>query len=192
MSTQGIKRKEILRKFIHFTIAFVPALARWNVYATGVLLCLGILFYIINETARVVGADYGLISQITEIASRPTEKGFVWGPVTLGIGGLIAMLFYPHPATTLAIYALAFGDGVASLAGQLGGGRRIPGMKEKTVIGSLACFIVVFTSALIYLKIFWLAVLAAVLTTLLELLPLKCFDNVVIPLCTGMVFYLIL
>ena len=153
---------------------------------------MGILFYIINETARFVGADYGLVSQITEIASRPTEKGFVWGPVTLGIGGLIAMLFHPHPAMTLAIYALAFGDGVASLVGKFWGGRRIPGMKEKTLIGSLSCFVVVFISSFIYLEILWMAILAAILTTLMELLPLKCFDNVVIPLGTGIVFYLML
>lgn len=192
LEMQTTKLKETLRKTIHFTIILVPMLAEWNVFATGVLLCLGILFYAINETARIVGVDYGILSRITEAASRPTEEGFVWGPVTLGFGGLVALLYYPHPATTLAVYALALGDGVASLVGRLCGGKRIPGLGKKTFVGSFACFAAVFIGTASLLGSFKLALLAAGLTTAIELVPFKDLDNFLIPSAIGFVFYLIL
>ena len=71
--------KEIVRKSIHVTIAFVPTLAKWNFAATVLLLAGGILFYIANETARISGGRYGFISRMTALAARQSEGGFVWG-----------------------------------------------------------------------------------------------------------------
>lgn len=184
--------KESLRKTIHITIVFVPNLAEKNLYLTVTLLCAGIFFYIINETARIIGADYGLISRITAAASRPNEQGFLWGPVTLGLGALIALLYYPSPAATLAIYALAFGDGIASLVGKMWGRQSIPWLRGKTLAGSFACFIAVFASACVFLQKFWPALLTAATATLLELIPLKDFDNLLIPLGTGLVLFVTL
>ncbi len=189
--TGEVLLKEALRKSIHVTIVFVPALADWNSYLTVTLLCTGILFYLVNETARNIGVEYGLISRITAIASRSTEQGFLWGPITLGLGALTAMLFYPDPAARLAVYALAFGDGVASFIGKLWGRHSIPWPGNKTLVGSLACFTAVFISSYLYLHTVLPALLTAAVATFLELIPIKDFDNIIIPAGTGFILYFV-
>ncbi len=185
-------RKELTRKVIHITVALVPSLANWNFVFTVVFLSTGILFYVINETGRISGRNSGLISRMTEMASRPVEQGFVWGPVTLGLGALAALLYYPNPASSVAIYALAFGDGIASVAGKLLARRNSVRIGEKTLIGSVFCFFAVLISAYAVLKDFRLAVIAAVTATILELLPIRDADNLIIPLGTGLVLTLLM
>jgi dolichol kinase len=168
------------------TIAFVPLLANWNMIVTVMLLCSGILYYVVNEASRIAGHRNGLISRMTILASRPVEQGFVWGPVTLGLGALAALLYYPNPAATVAIYALAFGDGLASLVGRFWGGRRIFINGEKTLVGSIACLAAVFVSSWLVLEDPLLALATAVVATILELVPLRDLDNLIIPLGTGL------
>ncbi len=184
--------KELSRKVIHITIALVPALASWNFVFTVVFLSAGILFYVVNETGRISGRNNGFISRMTVMASRPVEQGFVWGPVTLGLGALAALLYYPSPASSVAIYALAFGDGIASVAGKLLARRGSVRIGEKTLIGSVFCFFAVLISAYAVLRDFRLAVIAAVTATILELLPIRDADNLIIPLGTGLVLTLLM
>lgn len=186
--------KEIVRKIIHATIAFVPLIAAWNLPVTIGLLCAGILFYAICEYARSRGRNLLLISRITNLASRSIESGFVWAPVTLGIGTLGALLFYPGPAASLAIYALAFGDSAATIAGKLWGkkGWGLFGVwRAKTFAGSMACFIVVFISSYGVLRNVSQAVIAAAVATAMELVSPKDIDNIIIPLGTGLIVFLI-
>ena len=185
-------RKELFRKSIHLTIALVPTLASLNFLLTAMVLVTGILFYVANETARINGRTYGFITRVTIIASRPSEHGFVWGPVTLGLGALAALLYYPEPASVVAIYALAFGDGVASLVGKLRGEARILFFGTKSLAGSLSCFIAVFVSAWIVLDDPVLSFITAVVATVLEMVPLRDLDNLIIPLGTGFVVNLLL
>ena len=185
-------RKELTRKVIHITIALVPTMANWNFLLTVIFLSTGILFYAINETARISGKTGGFISRMTVMASRPVEKGFVWGPVTLGLGALAALLYYPNPAATVAIYALAFGDGIASIAGKFLGRRTTVRIGEKTMVGSIACFIAVFISAYAVLTDLHLALASAVTATILELVPARDADNLIIPLGTGLVLTLLM
>ncbi len=185
-------RKELIRKVIHLTIALVPTLANWNFWLTVLLLSSGIVFYVINETARIRGQAGGFISRMTVMASRPIEKGFVWGPVTLGLGAMAALLYYPNPAATVAIYALAFGDGIASIAGKFLGRRTTIRIGQKTLIGSAFCFIAVLISSYTVLKDLQLAIISAITATILEVLPIRDADNLIIPLGTGLVLSLLM
>src|SRR5512135_578477 len=118
---------EIVRKSLHFLIALVPVLASVSLSATLGLLAAGTLFYAFAESSRLRGIPVPLVSDLTLIASREKDRdGFVLGPVTLGLGAMLSLLLYPLPAASLAIYALAFGDGIASLAGTMLGGPRLP------------------------------------------------------------------
>lgn len=189
VSPQSLK-KEFLRKIIHISIAFLPVIAGWNYIFAVVLLSSGILFYTLNEAARVNGRKT-IISMVTNLASRPYETGFVFGPVTLGLGALTALLYYPDPAATVAIYALAFGDGFASLAGKFFNRKTIPAVREKTLAGSFACFTAVLISSNFVLGNFQIALIAALTATILELLPSGDFDNIIIPVGTGMIINLL-
>jgi len=93
----------------------------------------------------------------------------------------------------IGIYALAFGDGLASLAGKLFGRVQIPFTEGKTVAGSLTCFTAIFISC--YLACFFMlqgqaditrvSLIVAGAGMLIEILPLKDFDNLFIPVLLG-------
>ncbi len=181
-------QKELVRKAIHLMIAFVPTLATWNFTFTVSVLMAGILTYTYSEYLRSLGKYVFLISDITAIASRDRDKGhFVLGPVTLGMGALLALLLYPHPSASIAIYALAFGDGLSSLAGKLFGLKKIPFTGGKTIAGSFTCFAAVFFIAFNMFDNLGSAILLAFVATLLEALPSRDLDNIIIPIGTGFI-----
>ncbi len=185
----GIERLpgELVRKSIHLLIALVPPIASWNLPFAMSLLAAGTLIYSFAETLRQSGRPIFIISDITQVACRARDRGrFVLGPVTLGLGAMLALSLYPNPAATIAIYALAFGDGFASLAGKTFGGPALPFIKGKTVTGSLACFVAVFIATLRITADPMRSLFIAVVATVLEALPLGNFDNLAIPVGVGL------
>ncbi len=193
LNPASVLQRELLRKGIHLFIACVPALAAVNPQLTFLLIGLGTLFYTGAEILRINGRRVIFVSAITEFASRERDRGgIVLGPVTLGLGAMAALYFYPQPAAALAIYALAFGDGLSSLFGRFFGSVPMPAFPEKTVAGSLTCFTAVFLVTFGVLGSFPKACVIAAAATFLELLPLKDLDNLAIPLGTGFVAVLII
>ncbi|GHV54261.1 phosphatidate cytidylyltransferase [Spirochaetia bacterium] len=185
-------KTEILRKSIHFLIALSPLMAAVNRPATVLFLMAGTLGYTWMETLRLAGVKVPLISSITSMASRSRDMGrFVMGPVTLGMGALLALLLYPSPAAAIAIYALAFGDGFASLIGKLFGRLRPAFLGGKSIEGSLACFIAVLISAYQVSFDYRIALIAALTATAVEALPLEDYDNLAMPVTVGLVVCLI-
>jgi dolichol kinase len=155
---------------------------------TAALLLTGTLTYTWMESLRLAGVRIPLVSSLTAMASRTRDQGrFVLGPVTLGIGSLLALLLYPSPAASIAIYALAFGDGFASLVGKFLGTVRPRFLMGKSLEGSLACFIAVFIAAWQVSRSYPIALIAALSAALTEALPLEDFDNLVLPITVGFV-----
>jgi dolichol kinase len=181
-------KTELVRKSIHFLIALSPAMAALNRPLTVGLLMAGTLFYALMETLRLSGVEVPLVSSLTGMASRPRDRDrFVLGPVTLGLGALLALLLYPSPAASIGIYALAFGDGFASLIGKTFGKHRPAFMLGKSIEGSLACFGAVFVAAYGVSRSFAVAFVSAFSAALVEALPLKDYDNLALPVCVGFV-----
>lgn len=167
-------------------------MAAVDLAVTMALLGGGTLFYVLAEHARRRGVQVFLVSEITVLASREQDQGrFVLSPVTLGVGAMLALTLYPMPASAIAIYALAFGDGLASLAGSILGTIRIPLTGGKTLQGSLTCFLAVFGATLAITGDFVPAVMVGAAAAFLELLPTGDFDNMVLPVGTGFVAMLL-
>jgi dolichol kinase len=181
-------RTEVVRKAIHFLIALSPSMAAVNKPFTVSFLMAGTLSYALMEYLRLCGVKIPVISSLTRMASRSQDIGhFVMGPVTLGLGALLALLIYPSPAAAIGIYALAFGDGFASLVGRFFGTRRPTFLCGKSVEGSLACFAAVLIAAYGVSGDMRIAMAAAVTAAAVEALPLKDYDNLVLPITVGMV-----
>jgi len=180
-------RVEIVRKGLHFLIALVPSLAlAFGTVFTFVLLATGVLAYTLSEFARFYGHRVPLISRLTEIASRDRDKNhFVLGPVTLGLGAMLAIMLYPNPAAAIAVYALAFGDGTASLIGKAVGRIRIPKTGGKSLEGSLACLIAVIVPSYLVMGNLWQSLAISIFATFVEALPTKDFDNIFMPTAVG-------
>jgi phytol kinase len=183
---------EVIRKSIHMMVAFVPILAKYNLVLTFSALVIGLLFYSYSEFMRMRGVEVSFISKITSAASRRRDTGFVFGPVTLVLGTLMALMLYPEPAAAVAIYALAFGDGFSSLFGKLFGRTIIPLTGGKTFAGSSACLISVFFTTFAVSGSIRVSVIIAVSVTFLEALPSGDLDNMLIPVGTGLIATLIM
>ena len=180
-------KTEIVRKSIHFLVALVPSLAAINMPFTVIFLMIGTLGYTFMEYLRLSGVKVPVISSITNVASRTKDSGhFVMGPVTLGLGALLALLLYPSPVAAIAIYALAFGDGFASLIGKSLGKLRPAFLFGKSVEGSLACFTAVLISAYAVSGNIRITVAAALTATIVEVMPLEDYDNLAIPVTVGL------
>jgi dolichol kinase len=179
-------KAELVRKSMHFLIALSPGMAALNRPLTVALLMAGTLFYALMETLRLSGVEVPLVSSLTSMASRPRDREhFVLGPVTLGLGALLALLLYPSPAASIGIYALAFGDGFASLVGKIFGKHRPGFMFGKSIEGSLACFSAAFVTAYAVSRRSTVAFLAALIAALVEALPLGDYDNLALPVSVG-------
>jgi dolichol kinase len=179
-------KSELVRKSIHFLIALSPGMAAINYYFTVAALMTGVLGYTIMELMRLAGIRVPVVSVLTSMASRPRDMGnFVLGPVTLGIGALLALLLFPSPAACIGIYALAFGDGFAGLIGKLFGRIRPTFLFGKSLEGSMACFVAVFISAYLVSQSYTVSIAAALTATTVEALPLEDYDNVALPLFVG-------
>ena len=179
-------KTEVVRKFIHFLIALSPGMAVINYPLTVLTLIIGVLGYTFMEQLRLSGVQVPVVSSLTSMASRPRDmNNFVLGPVTLGIGALLALLLFPSPAACIGIYALAFGDGFASLIGKLFGTIRPSFLFGKSLEGSMACFTAVFISAYLVSHNYAIALIAAFSAAAVEALPLEDYDNIVLPLAVG-------
>lgn len=183
--------KEFFRKSIHLCSAFIPLLLGFSYVPVMISLSFVLCLYIVSEFLRINGKQVFIISAITEAAARKRDENkFVLGPVTLVCGILTAAFFFKPLPATIGIFALAFGDGLASLAGKLFGRIQIPGTEGKTVAGSLTCFTAIFiscwaacrfSSVCADMDITYVALVAASLGMLIEVFPLKDFDNILIP-----------
>lgn len=181
--------KELFRKSIHICSSFVPfflSLAYWPVID---LLVLAVIIYSVSEILRSKGIELPVISKVTEIAARKRDENhFVLGPVTLVCGILLAALLLPLDCARVGIFALSFGDGLASLMGKLLGKITIPGAHGKTAAGSLTCFFAVFISTFCCCGNCFIALLVALCAMFIEILPLADFDNLIIPPVIGWIF----
>ncbi|MCL1837493.1 MAG: phosphatidate cytidylyltransferase [Treponema sp.] len=180
-------KTEALRKSIHFLIAFSVPLAALSYPFAVLVLSVGTLGYAIMERLRLSGIQVPLVSDLTRRACRTRNSGgFVLGPVTLGLGALLALLLFPFPAASIAIFALAFGDGLASLIGKFYGKRRPAFLFGKSIEGSAACFAASFTAAWLISRSPAVSLAAALTAAAVEALPLEDYDNIALPLAVGL------
>ena len=183
----SVVQQEACRKIIHSLIVFVPFIAGYSYQLAYFLLSAGIVIYSWSEYQRLTGRYVPVLSDIKEKAFRTRDVDhFAKAPVTLALGAMGALALYPMPAAAIAIYALAFGDTAACLVGKSFGRTQIP-YTGKTWAGSAACFATVFMLAFhaTGCSITKTAVVALA-ATLTELLPIKDYDNLLIPLVTGL------
>ncbi len=183
---------ELFRKSIHISSAITVFFAMYW-YTATIAGIIGIsIVYCISELLRMRNYELAFIAHITRHAARKRDKGrIVLGPLTLAGGILAALLLFPLHTAAIAVFALAFGDGLASLVGKKFGKVHLPIAHDKTLAGSLACFAAVFCSTLAVSFSLWKSLVLGITAAGIEMLPLKDYDNVLIPLVIGFTALLI-
>lgn len=185
--------KELFRKSIHICSSFIPLFLKYAYWPVIVLLILAVVVYTVSEILRSKDIYIPLISKVTEIAARKRDENrFVLGPVTLVCGILLAALLLPLDCARVGIFALAFGDGLASLMGKLIGKITIPGAHGKTAAGSLTCFAAVFVSTFCCCGNCFIALCVGLCAMFIEVLPISDFDNLIIPPAIGWIYLLLI
>jgi len=175
-------RKEIFRKSIHLCTIFVPVMLHYLYYLTIAGLFAVLAVYIVSEILRMHGKNVPVLSAITEAAARKRDENrFVLGPVTLCCGVLISALFFNETAAAVGIIGLAAGDGLASLCGKMFGEVKIPFTGGKSVVGSLSCFGVIFLLTSLITNNALAGLTCGFVGMFVEMLPLRDFDNLLIP-----------
>ena len=179
-------RTELFRKSIHMLIAMVPMIAAFDRGIALAFLGSGAIIYTYSEFLRAQGHSLLFISNIKNFALREKDKNsFAGGPVTLAFGAMLALLFFPSDVAKIAIYALAFGDGFASLIGKAFGTTKIPFTGGKSLEGSLACFFAVLISTYRITSNIRVSFTTALVVAIVEAFPLGDYDNIIIPIFAG-------
>jgi dolichol kinase len=193
---------EIARKALHLLIAFLPFIVTaTSRLAATVLLSVGALYYIYSETIRLFyrGASpiplmlTDWVRRMTLFSSRRQESlTFMIAPLTLALGGLLTILIFDGDAMYIGIYALAFGDTAAALIGNIFPVKQFSIIPGKSLGGGLACFVTVLTAAFIVSGRWDVGLSCAGAAALTELIPMKEYDNIAVPLVAGYAAYLFL
>ncbi len=184
--------KEFFRKLIHIAASIVPVFAGWDYRLTVFGLSAVLFAYMVCEYLRLIGHPVPVVSRLIAYASRKRDVGrFVLGPVTMAFGVLATLVLFPPEAATVGIFALAFGDGVASLVGKTFGRFRPRVLRGKSVEGSVACFVAVYVSAALATDRPLAALIVAFVATFIEALPIRDYDNLFIPVVSALAFVLL-
>jgi len=177
--------QEIRRKLLHILTASVPVFSSLVYHATLTVLFSLSIVYMISECLRINGYSFPLLGRVTKSSiRRMEERGIAFGPVTLIFGAILSLLFFPPVIASTVILIVAFADTAATIVGRSMGNHRIFYNKKKSWEGTIAAWIVAFLCGLIYLPISY-ALLAASFSSIIESLPLKSLDNLLIPISTG-------
>lgn|GEM_PF-173965 len=186
-------RIELTRKALHLLILFcVPLLdvAPWLPIA-GLILGMGV--YTASELLRHQGIIVPIIAPITAAAARRRDGDrFVWGPITLALGALIAVLIFDPLQAKIAIFALGIGDSFSSLIGKAFGRLPMPLSGGKSVEGSMCCFASVLLAVFLLTGKFVPSCIIALVTTVTEFWPTRDWDNILIPIVAGIAASIVL
>lgn len=177
--------QEIRRKFLHILIAFAPVFARFIYDTTLITLFSIVIIYLISECLRINGYSLPLFGGVTKSSIRKLEeRGIAYGPITLVLGACLCLLCFPMHIASTVIWIVAFADTAAAIVGMSLGNHRIPYNIKKSVEGSLAALTVAFLCGWISLP-FFPALLTAFFSSIIESLPLRSLDNLLMPLGAG-------
>ena len=186
--------REISRKAIHIFNIIIPL---FHIYILKdkidmiIFLSAMIIFCFFIEIFR---RQNSFISKFFEkylfFMMRSFEKqGSLTGSTWVFVGALITIILVPQPFSLLALFFLAFGDTLAALVGM-----KFPfiNIGNKTLSGSLACFIMCLLVGLILdfeisIEIIFIGAFSA---TIAELISTKINDNILIPVLSGCAMYL--
>lgn len=177
----AVDGRESSRKALHIAASLAAAGIAWQLptaasrglFAGAVLIALAVeLVRHLSPAARFFDRAFGPML-------RTRESRGLTGATTLAIGFAIAALL-PRPFGGAGILAAGLGDAAGALVGRRFGRRRT--RSGKSLEGSLACFAAAFVAA-------WAspglgpgpAIVVALVTTLLEALPLPSDDNLILP-----------
>jgi len=184
-------KKEIARKSIHFTTSILP-FAYFSLAQKEQILVLSISLFVLFLIGDILRIYVTQMKQIYEkifgSLLRENESGKnLNGATLLFLGFSVSIVLFEKNIAIIAMLFLAISDSVAAIVGKRFGKHRI---FSKTFEGALGFFASAFIISLIFYDRIIFSLLIALIMAIIELVPLKINDNIVIPIATGLLFTL--
>ena len=189
----NIMARELRRKSIHLLGLVFPILYVFTTRHTAIIAVGGLLAIVlgIELLKAFLPAFQGIFVRIFSPILRSQERrGGLTGATYYLIGSFLCILLFDKTLAIVCLCFLTLGDLFAALIGKQWG--RIKLFSQKSLEGSLACFVVCTGIALLIGLHPVVAVTGALVATLIELLPLGVDDNVTIPLISGLAMHLLI
>ena len=199
-------REEIKRKLVHLSSLWMVAatllLAPWR-YCAAILFLLLLVLTLVSEHdyangGRYLGRLYGrLFGKMLRNEVKPGQW-IVSGGAPVLAAALLVNLLFPAWIAASALAVLLTGDAAAALIGRRFGkhklvnGKSLEGTAAFIIVGFIALAAVLFITHRPYADHLagFFAVIAAALAELFQK-QLKLDDNLTIPLCAGLVLFLL-
>lgn len=168
---------EVLRKSLHIAIGFGAFALKWMPWHVAAAVCVVAIF-----------SNWLLLHRIFGKRVSRHERGFDEGIVLYPVAVLLLILVFRHQLHYAAVAwaMLAFGDGVATLAGRWMRIGALPWNADKSWGGLVTCFIACAASGIAVA--FWMdyrhpivVLIAAAAAAITESLKLNIDDNVTVP-----------
>ena len=185
---------EIIRKSIHLGCSILPLLYYFYLSREQIIILSSIIsiILIISEYLRYrFNATRKLFHMVFGFLLREDEKDkTITGASYLFISATVTFLIFEKNIAIPAVLVLTISDSLAAIVGKATVSPKFIG---KSVAGSVTFFF--FTGCILIILVPGKAVFmvtVAALLTILEALPLKINDNILIPLATGIILYLVI
>ncbi len=117
------------------------------------------------------------------------RKGAITGATYYLVSAFLCILFFAKVLAIVCIFFMVLGDTAAALVGKMWGKTKL--IAGKSLEGSAACFIVCTIIALVKLNPI-IAIVGALVATLVELTPFPIDDNLTVPLISGAVMHFLM
>jgi len=178
--------KEIQRKLIHLSACVIPTAYYLGIEREYILIICGVLSggFLFADILRLNFAlaqryflrIFSKLLREKEISENLTGASFLFA------GMMLTVLLFHKEAAIPALFIVTLADPMAALIGKRFGRHKLLG---KTLEGSFGFFITASAVMIIFTGYGWLGIAVALLAALVEIVPLKLNDNILIPVISG-------
>ena len=192
MKEQLRLKEELLRKSIHLVTSVIPLFyyfgaSRQTILFMSVFLTAGFM------TADVLRMNFDLARKyflivFSKLLREDEQKRRLTGASWLFLGMTAAFYLFPKEAAIPAVLFLTLADPVAAIAGKKFGSDFFFG---KSIEGSLGFYLTASAVILVFTDYSWLGIGTALGAAVVEFLPIGINDNILIPLFTGYILYVL-
>ncbi|MCF8036409.1 MAG: hypothetical protein K9K62_06030 [Desulfobacteraceae bacterium] len=178
---------EIKRKLLHLVALCIPFGIVWLPRPTAIAVFVPLAGVMvagekIRQKSRFL---QGLFFRVFGTFVRPQERHRITGGTYFFIAGAFCLVFFDKPVAYTVMSFMIIGDAAAALLGMTFG--RIRLSSGKSLEGTLGCICACLIFWAMFPRMdFPVALTAAVLTGLLELVPFQIDDNLIVPLICGL------
>ena len=182
-----VNSAEIKRKLLHLVALCIPFGIVWLPRATALAV------FVPLAGAMVAGEKLrqksrflqNLFFRLFGAFVRPRESHRITGGTSFFIAGALCLVLFDQPVAYTAISFMIIGDAAAALVGMQFGRLRLS--SGKSLEGTLGCICACMLFWAVFPRVdFPLALAAAILTGLLELVPFQIDDNLIVPIICGL------